>query len=60
MGYGGAETVPGVTYLTPDFALKLMMAMTTPPGSTAPSPVDPIMIDPQSSFVLSDEEMRDF
>lgn len=49
---------PGATYLTPDFALKLMMAMSTPPGSTVPSPVDPIMIDPY--FVSTDEEMRDF
>lgn len=53
-------TSPGATYLTPDFALKLVMAMTTPPGSTAPSPVDPIMIDPTYSFVPTDEEMRDW
>ncbi|KLO10966.1 hypothetical protein SCHPADRAFT_906425 [Schizopora paradoxa] len=49
---------PGATYLTPDFALKLVMAMTTPPGSTAPSPVDPIMIDPGYAF-STDDEMRD-
>jgi len=53
-------TSPGATYLTPDFALKLVMAMTTPPGSTAPSPVDPIMIDPSYSFVPTDEEMREW
>ena len=51
---------PSSTYLTPDFALKLAMAMTTPPSSSAPSPVDPNMGRSYfDSFPPLDEEMKE-